>query len=77
MQCRRESERRVDRVTADRLDLAVLTARAFDLNTASAYLSLLGISDALVDRFTKHYPNKVRATVTTHHGQRQRRRTDC
>ena len=77
MQCRRRRERRMDGLTADRFDLAVLTARAFDLNAASTYLNQVGVSEALIVRFTKDYPAKVRATVTTHCVQRRRRRTDC
>lgn len=76
MHPRSERERRIDRLSADRFDLAVLTARAFDLNTALAYLSLAGVSTELIDRFAKDYPDRLRATVITSHAQRRRRRTD-
>ena len=76
MQPRSERERRVDRLSADRFDLAVLTARAFDLNAAIAYLSQAGVSNTVIDRFVKDYPDRLRATVITSHAQRRRRRTD-
>lgn len=55
---RSERERRMDRLSADRFDLAVLTARAFDLDAAITYLSLAGVSTALIDRFAKDYPDR-------------------
>jgi hypothetical protein len=73
---RNERERRMDRLSADRFDLAVLTARAFDLDAAITYLSLAGVSTALIDRFAKDYPDRLRATAITSHAQRRRRRTD-
>jgi hypothetical protein len=76
MQPRSERERRIDRLSADRFDLAVLTARAFDLDAAVAYLSLAGVSTALIDRFARDYPDGLRATAVTSHAQRRRRRTD-
>ena len=76
MQPRSERDRRTDRLSADRFDLAVLTARAFDLNAALAYLRLAGASTALIDRFARDYPDRLRATVITSHAQRRRRRTD-
>ena len=76
MQPRSERERRTDRLSADRFDVAVLTARAFDLNAALAYLRLVGASTALIDRFASDYPDRLRATVVTSHAQRRRRRTD-
>lgn len=76
MHPRSERERRTDRLSADRFDLAVLTARAFDLNAAFAYLSLAGVSSALINRFAMDYPDKLRATAITSHVQRRRRRTD-
>ena len=76
MHPRSERERRTDRLLADRFDLAVLTARAFDLNAALAYLNQAGVSTALIDRFAKDYPERLRATVITSHAERRRRRTD-
>lgn len=76
MHPRSERERRIDSLSADRFDLAVLTARAFDLRTAFTYLSLVGVSNALINRFVKHYPDELRMTAITHHVQRRRRRND-
>lgn len=76
MQPRSERERRVDRRSSDHFDLAVLTARALDLDAALAYLRLVGASNTLIDRFAKQYPDKLRTTVLTHHVPRRRRRTD-
>lgn len=76
MHPRSEHERRMDMLSADHFDLAVLTARAFDLRTAFTYLSLLGVSNALIDRFVRSYPDELRTTVITHHVRRRRRRTD-
>lgn len=76
MHPRSERERRIDRLSADRLDLAVLTARAFDLDAALAYLSLAGVRNGLIERFAKDYPDNLRATAITSHVQRRRRRTD-
>ena len=76
MHPRSERDRRTDRLSADRFDLAVLTARAFDLDAALAYLRQAGASPALIDRFAKDFPDRLRATVLTSHAQRRRRRTD-
>jgi hypothetical protein len=73
MQPRSDLERRVDRLTAERFDLAVLTARAFDLRAASTYLRLSGVRNVLVERFLKRYPDRVRATMTTDYVERRRR----
>jgi hypothetical protein len=49
MRPRSKCEWRIDRLSADRFGLAVLTARAFDLDAAMTYLSLAGVSTALID----------------------------
>lgn len=76
MHSRSERERRVDNLSADRFDLAVITARAFDLNAAFAYLKQIGASSALVDRLARDYPDNLRTTAITHHAQRKRRKSD-
>jgi hypothetical protein len=77
MQARSHLERRTDRLTAERFDLAVLTARAFDMKAASTYLRLSGISNLLIHRFAEHYPHQIRATMTTDRAERRRRADDC
>jgi hypothetical protein len=74
MQMRRMDDRRTDKLTAERIDLAVLTARAFDLRAAQTYLTLSGIGAALVVRFVSHYPDRLRATTGTEYPERRRRR---
>jgi hypothetical protein len=76
MQARSQRERRTDRLTAERFDLAVLTARAFDVKAASTYLRLSGISNLLIDRFAQQYPHQIRATMTTDRVERRRRADD-
>jgi hypothetical protein len=75
MQVRSPNDRRRDRLTAERFDLAILTARAFDVRAGQSYLRLSGVSTPLVQRFVDSYPNKVRATRTTDSFERRRRRT--
>lgn len=67
-------DRRMDSWTAERIDLAVLTARAFDLHAAKCYLQLSGISPDLVQKFTRRYPFTVRPTIPMHTSERRRAR---
>jgi hypothetical protein len=59
---RTRHKRRADRQTAERVDLAALTARAFDLHAATNYLRLSGVRDSVVQSFVERYPNVLRAT---------------
>jgi hypothetical protein len=74
MMQRSGQDRRTDSWTAERIDLAVLTARAFDLHAARCYLQLSGISPDLVQRFTHRYPFTVRPTIPMHTSERRRPR---
>lgn len=67
-------DRRMDSWTAERIDLAVLTARAFDLHAAECYLQLSGISPELVQKFTRRFPFTVRPTIPMHTTERRRSR---
>lgn len=73
MQVRGAFDRRRDKFTAERFDLAILTAQAFDLRAAQAYLRLSGIDSLLIDQFSEQYPWKVRAAKTTAYEERRRR----
>jgi hypothetical protein len=69
---RTEQQRRKDRWTAERVDLAVLTARAFDLYTARNYLRLSGMQDQLIASFSDRYPNGLRSVdAKLSHGRRR------
>jgi hypothetical protein len=74
MMQRSGQDRRRDNWTAERFDLAVLTARAFDLHAAECYLQLSGISSDLVHRFRRRYPFTMRPTIPMHTTERRRAR---
>lgn len=73
---RNQHKRRKDRSTAERVDLAALTARAFDLQSAKTYLRLSGIRSALVESFAARYPAKLRAAEPERVEERRRRAQD-
>lgn len=62
MLARTGQERRVDSSTAERFNLAVLAARAFDLHAGHNYLALCGIDPLIVRDFIQRYPRCVRVT---------------
>lgn len=64
--------RRSDRATAERVDLAALTARAFDLHAATNYLRLSGVHADLVDSFAARYPQALRAPQPERVDERRR-----
>jgi hypothetical protein len=71
MQARSEQDRRTDSWTAERIDLAVLTARAFDLHAARYYLELSGVEADLVRRFAHRYPFTLRPATPMHPCERR------
>jgi hypothetical protein len=72
MQRRSQQDRRMDSLTAERFDLAILAARAFDVRAGRNYLMLSGVSSSLVQRFVARYPSGVRVTMPLHRGERRR-----
>jgi len=64
MQRRSQQDRRIDRLTAERFDLAILAARAFDLRAGQSYLKLSGIGPSLVKGFAARFPNALRMTAS-------------
>jgi hypothetical protein len=64
MHIRRQHDRRVDGSTAERFDLAVLAARAFDLHAGHNYLVLSGVNPTIVHGFIVRYPRAMRALAT-------------
>jgi hypothetical protein len=72
MQRRSQQDRRIDRLTAERFDLAILAARAFDLRAGQSYLKLSGIGPSLVERFATRFPNGLRMTASSRTERRGR-----
>lgn len=72
MRRRTQQDRRMDGVTAERFDLAVLAARAFDLRAGQSYLMLSGVDFSLVQTFVTRYPCELRATTPLHRPERRR-----
>lgn len=68
----RHHSRRSDRATAERVDLAALTARAFDLHAATNYLRLSGVEPHLIDSFAARYPQGLRAAQPERVDERRR-----
>lgn len=75
MQRRSPRDRRTDSVTAERFDLAVLAARAFDLRAGQTYLRLNGISSSVVQGFVDRYPGALRLTMSLPSSERRRTST--
>jgi hypothetical protein len=57
-------ERRHDTGTAERFDMAVRTAHAFDQGAAYTYLALCGIEHLLIRSFAERFPTRVRAIAS-------------
>lgn len=74
MKSRSRHDRRTDNLTAERIDLAVLTARAFDLHAARNYLLLTGVRFPLLQEFTSRYPAKIRPAMPMNASDRRRHR---
>jgi hypothetical protein len=54
---RMQQKRREDHSLAERVDLAALTARAFNLRAAKNYLRLSGVQSDLIESFASRYPD--------------------
>jgi hypothetical protein len=54
-------ERRHDSGTAERFDMAVRTALAFDQGAAYTYLAICGVEHPLIRSFAERFPTRVRA----------------
>lgn len=76
MHTRSGQDRRKDGWTAERINLAALAARAFDLHAAKNYLRLSGVSPDLVKRFASQYPAGLRAEVSVGGSDGRRTRSD-
>lgn len=57
-------ERRHDSGTAERFDMAVRTALAFDSSAAFSYLTICGMEQKLIHSFADRFPTKVRAVAS-------------
>jgi hypothetical protein len=68
-------ERRNDSGTAERFDMAVRTALAFDQGAAYSYLAISGVEHMLIRSFAERFPTQVRA-VASLPWQSSDRRTD-
>ena len=71
MLIRRQQDRRVDNSTAERFDLAVLAARAFDLHAGHNYLVLSGINPTIVHEFVMRYPRALRRVTPGRSSERR------
>lgn len=57
-------ERRRDSSTAERFDMAVRTALAFDQAKAYSYLAICGVKQVLIRSFAERFPTQVRAVAS-------------
>lgn len=57
-------ERRRDSATAERFDMAVRTALAFDQGAAYSYLTICGVEHMLIRSFAERFPTEVRAVAS-------------
>lgn len=64
MDQRRNKERRHDSGTAERFDMAVRTALAFDQGAAYSYLAICGVEHMLIRSFAERFPTQVRAVAS-------------
>ena len=64
MDQRSYQERRHDSSTAERFDMAVRTALAFDQGAAYSYLAICGVRNALIRSFAERFPTRVRAVAS-------------
>jgi hypothetical protein len=56
----RNGERRLDAATAERIDMALQTLRAFDVHTAKRFMDITGISPTLVNSILSRPIGKTR-----------------
>ncbi|MGZ3184712.1 MAG: hypothetical protein ACXU8N_19935 [Telluria sp.] len=56
----RNGDRRLDAATAERIDMALQTLRAFDVHTAKRFLDITGIPSTLVDSILTRPIGKTR-----------------
>jgi hypothetical protein len=59
-------------LTAERFDLAILAARAFDLRAGQSYLALSGIAAPLVQGFVARYPDELRVAMPLRRTERRK-----
>ncbi|WP_426170386.1 hypothetical protein [Pseudoduganella sp. R-34] len=64
MEKRSHQERRNDSGTAERFDMAVRTALAFDQGAAYTYLALCGVEHMLIRSFAERFPTQVRSVAS-------------
>ena len=64
MEKRSHQERRNDSGTAERFDMAVRTALAFDQGAAYTYLAICGVEHPLIRSFAERFPTRVRAVAS-------------
>ena len=64
MDQRSNQERRLDTGTAERFDMAVRTALAFDQGAAYSYLAICGVEHMLIRSFAERFPTQVRAVAS-------------
>ena len=64
MDQRSHQERRHDSGTAERFDMAVRTAMAFDPGAAFSYLTICGMEQKLIRSFADRFPTQVRAVAS-------------
>lgn len=60
----RGAERRSDAATAEKIDMALLTRRAFDTRTARTFCRLSGIGEPLAEQVLARSTDQVRRTNT-------------
>lgn len=64
MDQRSHQERRHDLGTAERFDMAVRTALAFDEGAAYSYLAICGIEHPLIHSFARRFPTQIRSIAS-------------
>jgi hypothetical protein len=61
---RSHQERRHDFGTAERFDMAVRTAVAFDQGAAYSYLAICGVEHMVIRSFAERFPTQIRAVAS-------------
>lgn len=64
MDQRSHQERRHDSSMAERFDMAVRTALAFDRGAAFSYLTICGVAQSLIHSFAERFPTRVRSVAS-------------
>lgn len=64
MDQRSYKDRRHDTGMAERFDMAVRTALAFDQGAAYSYLAICGVAHSLIRSFAERFPTQVRAVAS-------------